>query len=266
MAKLVTNTTQSNLTITDLNGVVIEPAETIDLNMFDKYLVFNSVSLVAHLASGDLLFNDGTNNVSPNEAINIIKDSKQSFLLDDSGRQYVVTTTRPLDTVLHYTSVGDTFVSPYNGTIGNGSNLHFTVAPGATTTKEIQFIEDIMFLGGKSLAYDAEPGSYGNAEIAVPAGMPYPAKNNNGNYDYTNGQWVQNQTNTGKYFISGTDTIIHRFVNQLPLGKYSTDVLQASEPSKVPSGYKIRVTIHNASTTADLHTSILLTIFRKTTV
>ena len=266
MARYVTNTTQSDLTITDLNGVVVEPAETIDLNLFDKYLVFNSVSLVTHLASGDLLFNDGSKNLSANEAINTIKDNKQSFLLDDSGRQYVVTTTRPLDTVLHYTSVGDTFISPHNGTVGDGPDLLFTVAPGATVTKEIQFIEDIMFLGGKSLAYDAEPGSYGTAEIIAPAGMPYPAKNNNGNYDYTDGQWVQNQTNTGKYFISGTATVVNRFVNRLPLGKYSTDMLLANEPSRIPSGYKIRVTFYNASTTTDLYASILLTMFRKNTV
>jgi hypothetical protein len=73
------------------------------------------------------------------------------------------------------------------------------------------------------------------------------------------------------FVIQKTDTsantvIVNRFVNRLPLGKYSTDMLLANEPSRIPSGYKIRVTFYNASTTTDLYASILLTMFRKNTV
>lgn len=266
MAKILRNTTLNSIVIADLHGLTIDPNATYDITNLDPVSVATSVDLINELTNGSIKYNDGSKDIASGEAINILRGIVTPLLTDKDGRQYVVSSTRPLSSVMYWTDRGDTLLAPKVGAIGNGAELLFDVAPGATSACDLRFTEDINFFGGKVIYMNAQLGSSISSRLIAPAGMPYLAKSSDGNFDKVGGNWIPNSSNTGAYWISNTETVLHKFINNMPLLGSGQDTAIAPEPQSIPSGYTIRISITNSSaSTENLKAAFWVLMYRPTT-
>jgi hypothetical protein len=263
MSKLIRNTTTALIELTDLQGCVIEAGETLDLASFDDVIVRTSVSLVQHITTGDIVYNDGAKDFSPNDAISLIRGLQQILQTTDNGKQIVISTPRPAGTFAYFMGNVDDVA---HNKVGKGAPLIFNVAPGETQSIRVNFVELIYFIRGICNFVNADIGSYLDQEVWCPAGMPFPAPTNHGNYDIVNGTPVANTTGTGAYYILPTDTLVNKFINKYLLYGIGQATIGGEDVARLFQGWYMNLIIHNASATDTLKAVINMQIYRMRTI
>jgi hypothetical protein len=259
----LTNISQAQLVLTDFNGLTIEAGETVDGLMFGEMALKNSLDVINAIVDGNLKVNDGTKDYTGQRAVDLVKGFSPDQLTRD-GKRIVTTSDRPQDHYRYFTTCGDDWDLQ---TRGDGQCLQYTVLPSSDQTLEVRFIDDTYLKDGSMIYYDAEMGSWLRVDLFVPANMPFPAKNANGNFDYVDGAWVPNATNTGKYFILPQETLVHRFINKMAMfgmGRQRENI-ETTEPNFIPKGWIVRLSIHNASSTETIRATVTLGMYRKIT-
>ncbi len=263
MIRNLKNVSESILTLEDFQGQVIAPGETIDGLQFGEAILHDSISVADHIMDGDLEVNDGYQTYSGIQALDVIRGG--ALQLTPDGKTIFTMSDRPQDTIRFFTSCADNMTTQK---IGEGDKLDFDVAAGQTVSKDLQFIEDIYIKDGFVNYKSYSNVSWLSVSIVCPAGLPFPAPALNGNYDFTGGQWVANETNTGRYFILGVETYLFRFANRLPMNTFTNrEQIIAPEPQRIPSPYQLRITVFNgADATANLLASFYVGGYRFITV
>ena len=263
MSRLIRNVTTAHISLPDLLGAGIEPGEILNLDNFPDYTVRNSTSLIQYIAAGGLIYNDGTQDIVANNAIQTIRGLQNMVATTDNGKQVVITTSRPTNTFAYFTGVADDVP---NNKVGQGTPLIFSVQPGQTQSIKLSFVELIYFIDGSITFQNAALGSYLDQGVWVPAGMPFPAPTNHGNYDVSaTGALVPNATGTGAYYVLPTDTLVNTFINKYSIFGSGTIDIGTTDVARLYQGWYMELSIYNASTTDVLQAVINMHIFRMRT-
>lgn len=260
----LTNVSDSDVTLNDLNGLTIAAHETVDGLMFGETALKNSADVLDALLQGLLTVSDGTLIYEKQRGVDLIKDTVFQYTKD--GKRIYTTSDRPQDHYRYFTTCGDDLANQMRG---QGECLEYEVLPGQEQSIDIQFIDDVYLKDGSMIYHDAEMGSRLRVEIWVPAGQPYPSKGD-GNFDFVNGNWVPNNSGTGKYWIQNTETKVHRFINHMSLFGMGRqyEKIDTAEPNFIPKGWIVRLTISNApaeKTDKTIRATITLGLYRKIT-
>lgn len=257
------NVSGVEVTLDDFNGLTIPVGETVDGLMFGETSLRSSLDVLAAIALGTLHVSDGTNEYEGERAISLIKGTPDQFTRD--GKVITTTSDRPQDHYRYFTTCGDNWATQ---TRGDGECILFEVPPTEDQSIDVRFIDDTYLKDGSMLYSNADFGSWLRVDVLAPAGFPYPAKLKNGNYDVVAGQLVQNTTATGTYFVSATNTTVHRFINNMAL--YGIDrqreEIDTTEPNFIPKGWIIRLIVHNNGASATMRAAITLGMYRKITL
>lgn len=250
------------MTLADFNGITIGVDESINGLQFGLARLQDSASLIQELLIGTLKLTDGALSYETGRAINLLKDNVDQLTKD--GKRIITASDRPAGHYRHYSSNGDDL---QNGIRGNGQALIFIVPPGETSVIDTAFIDDIYIKDGTVAFEKAAIGSHISVDIVAPAGFPYPAIFQNGNFDVVNGSWIPNAANTGSYFINPeSETVFLRFMNRhLLLGTYLIPT-SAPEPSFLPQGCIQRFTLFNSSTSETLNAVVAMGLYRISTL
>ena len=261
--KILTNISENTLVLTDFQGLELDSGETIDAFAFGEQALRDSASIASELLLGNLSISDNYNTYTGLNAIDFIRGTATQVTRD--GKPIITMSDRPKNTYRYVTSCGDDMSLQK---IGDGPRAHLDIAPDSTGQVDLQFIEDIYIKDGYCTYSSTSDNSWLDVYVVCPAGVPFPAPSNNGNFDYTNGSWVPNGSGTGAYFILGTETKLYRFVNKMPLPSYSNLAeVEAAEPSLMPSPYILRFVAYNGSdATENMHCHIHIGCYRKNTI
>lgn len=260
----LTNVSSSDVTLNDMNGLTIAVNETVDGLMFGETTLKSSADVLEALLNGLLTVSDGSMIYERQRGVDLIKDTVFQYTKD--GKRIYTASDRPQDHYRYFTTCGDNLTTRVRG---DGECLEYAVAPGEEQAIDIQFIDDVYLKDGSMIYHDAEMGSRLRVEIWVPAGLPYPSKGD-GNFDYVNGSFVPNSTNTGKYWIRDVETMVHRFINQMSMFGMGRqyEKIDTSEPNFIPKEWIIRLTVINApldKTDKTIRATITLGLYRKQT-
>lgn len=256
------NVGASPIVLSDLNGLTIAPNESVDGLQLGEFALRNSIDVVNGLVNDGLELFDGYTTTTGLRAVDIIRGTTNQATPD--GKLIVTASDRPANTYRYFTTKGDDMT---NHILGEGEDLNFWIAPGQSMTKDIQFLEDTYIKDGQVHYWNVEDLSFLDMVVVCPAGVPFPAPDHNGNYDLVGATWTPNGTNTGAYFILGTETVIFRFVNKYPLTKFDGfGYIESPEPQLFPTPYKFRITVFNNNTTDNLRASVVINMYRKHTI
>lgn len=181
--------------------------------------------------------------------------------LDGTPKMYV--SSRQDNTRLYYTSRFDDHV---NNVRGAGVEMLFRNTDATSKmVVEGKFIEDIYLKDGCIMWQDAAVGDNVSMEIILPANVPMPRVERDGNYDLIDGQLVENTNGTGTLVMYPIDIIVERFVNKvLLLGTNTTGlILESSDTAIVPSIFKFRMTVESPTTNVNLNVIISMETYRE---
>jgi hypothetical protein len=264
MIRELTNKTAIAIVLTDFQGISVAPDETINGLQFGEDTLKSSTSVLTNLLEGKLTLSDGKNTYQGTTAVDLLRGTANQVTAD--GKAIFTVSDRPKDTYRYFSSRGDNLVA---GTVGDGVDLMFTVAPGATVAKDFQCIEGVYIKDGRAVYNHGNSNlSHLSMTLICPAGMPFPAPEANGNYDLVGGNWINIPDNTGNYFILPTETPLHRFINKLPMPSYTNlATVDSAEPQFLPTPYILRFEVYNGSdATTDLHCCVSIGMYRKRTI
>lgn len=265
MAMYLKNEGTSDVSLPDFLDITILAGESIDISGYQKWQIQQSADLVSALLDQRLVLNDGFSNITPSEAVSVVRGVLPIRSTTTDGKIYTVNSARPLDSYYYVTGAGDDML---NNVIGGGQQLLYNVPPGETLSIDATFNEDVMFLGGRCSFDNAVVGSWIKGEIIAPPYHPFPALNSNGNTDLNaQGQFVPNANATGKYWIYPVEKVVFRFINKMHIFGMNREVqVTGPEPSKLAKHYPVRVTFYNASDTEVMTAQVSLEMYRRHTL
>ena len=262
MIRTLKNISGETIVLTDFQGISIAPNESIDGTQFGVNVLRESIDVNHNLLHGHLSCNDGFITSTGLQALNVIREAATQMTSD--GKQIITASDRPANNYRYYTSRGDNMTT---GKIGEGPHMTFWVPPGEMQSVDVQFVQDCYAKDGQAHYYGVEDHCHVEVQIICPAGVPFPAPTGNGNYDLVGTTWTPNITNTGKYYILGTETPVFRFVNMYPLMKDAhLAYIESAEPQFLPTPYIIRTTVHNTNTTNHIRVCFVFGMYRPVTI
>jgi hypothetical protein len=261
--KLLINTTANTIILEDLNGLTIEPGDSVNGESFGADALRLSADVLYHVTTGQLDVSDGFTTYHKLQAIDFLRGTPTQVGRD--GKPILTASDRPQFTVWNTTNCGDNLVL---GTRGGGETMDFEVAPGTSQSKDFQFIENVYLKEGTAWFSSPHKDCALSILIVCPAGIPFPAAPAyNGNFDLVDNTWVPNATNTGAYFILATETVLHRFINHLWLTPWEHMVnIKAPECDVLPSPYILRMVLTNTDTTGTLEARVNIMGYRPRTI
>lgn len=265
MTRQLKNISANVVTLADLQGVSIEPGQTIDGLQFGTEVLRNSNSVASALLAGTLVLLDNYTTYTGIAAVDLIRGSATQVTRD--GKPIYTVSDRPKDTFRHFTSRGDDLVARK---IGQGTRLAFDIAPGQTQSIDMQFIEDIYIKDGYA-TYGKSNSDDCTLSVGVwcPAGVPFPAPGGNtGNYDLIGSTWTANASGHGAYLILGTETHLFKFAVDLGLPTFNNIMeIESAEPQLIPSPYILRITLFNgADSSSNLKSYVHVGMYRPHTI
>lgn len=257
------NVTDKPIYLEDFNGMTIEAGETVDGLQFGEEALRNSLEVIHAITMFRLKVYDGTYEYEGERAISLIKGTPTQLTKD--GKAIITTSDRPLDHYRYFTTCGDDLS---NQKRGEGACLLFSVPPTEQQAIDVRFMDDLYLKDGTMIYSGAEHGSWLRVDVLAPAGYPMPAKDKNGNFDVVDGQLVANPTNTGQYFVSNTDTTVHRFINKMAMYALTRERedIDTTEPNFIPKGWIVRLSVHNHGDSETIKAAITLGMYRKITL
>lgn len=263
MSKLITNKTTARIELTDLDVTFIQPGQTIDLEAcYDERTVKNSIVLIENIANGKLLFSDGTRDLAPNEAIQIVRGASALFNTTADGKLFVSPTNRPTNTFAYFTGAADD--APGNR-IGKGDQFTFEVAPSTTVTKTVEFTELVYFMGANCFFQDAEFGSKCDMTVWAPAGSPIATSGKNGNFNIDTQGIITPASPpwTGGYYILPMAVPVNKFVNNyFIMGSEGEAIWASPDVARLFKGWYMKMTFTNVSTTKTLRAVVNANMYR----
>jgi hypothetical protein len=266
MIRNIINVTGSSVTITDMNGLVIDAGATANGLAFDENTLINSASLIIHILNGDLQINDGIQTYIKMDAVNFLKGLSTQFTKD--GKQITTSSDRPAGFYRHFTGNGDDVTSNPKK-IGAGPHIHLIAEAGQTATIDIHFADDVYIRDGEVRYLNAGFDSHLSIEVYCPPNTPFPHPTHQGTLDLTATGFVPNTTNTGAYMTAPVEVKLFRFINQMHLvGSDNLNSIQSPEPFMMVYPYFLRYTLEADPdiTGGPLKAAITMGMYRKKTI
>lgn len=242
MIRILTNLTNSEFTLDDFLGKLVQVGESFDgiINGSDIILK-SSGAVIAKLIDGSLKLNDGSQDYYGMDAVTIIMTGSVKRPTTADGKPIITTTDRPKGTLSQLIGCGDDLV---NNIIGAGDVFVLQQSPSDTQTTyvDMKYCTPIWIRGGSIRYLDAQLGTHVNLYAVAPAGVPYPCYNENGTLDYINGQFVPNTTGTGKFNINTTNEVIFdRYFNKKLILGNDIDEIMLADPHYLVPPYFMRL-------------------------
>lgn len=253
----------SAVTINDLDGLTIDPKDSITFTNIDNSKLRESIDIIHQLTRGALIVSNGLADLTPNEAINAIRGTVKPINTSADGKMFVVNSNRPQNFFAYYTSRGDDMVG---GVIGMGPKMIFDVPVGSIETKDFFFKHVVLVEEGTVIFTSAELGNSISFEVIAPPGVPFPVKGT-GSLDLTATGFVPNGAGTGMFSIdTAKATVVNRHVNQIQLLGDGQVALTTPEPGRIPVGYGARLVLDNTVGVLPLKVVVQMLMFREHTV
>lgn len=262
MIRNLVNISNSDVILSDMNGLVIGVGETVNGLAFEEATLINSVTVAAALLDGSLKLNDGLTDYFKMDAINFMKGLATQFTRD--GKPITTVSDRPKDFFRHFTGAGDDIV---NRVIGAGEPIHMIAGPGQTATVDAHFVDDVYVKDGEIYYLNAGFDSHLTIEVICPAGTPFPAPNN-GTLDLTSTGFVANNSGTGAYMTATVEVTLYRFLNRTHVvGNENRYAISSPEPFLMRAPYFLRYTLQvDPEITGVLKAAVTMGMYRKKTV
>jgi hypothetical protein len=184
---------------------------------------------------------------------------KQYVQLDGTPKTY--NTSRQGETYLYITGSGDDLE---NNIRGAGPALKLN-GPGELS---IGFLDDIYLKDGFLFWSNAIEGDTIGVDIILPANTLFPNPTNTGNYDYINGEVIENNNNTGEYMMYPIDITLNRFINKFEVvGTNEIGlVIESSDTALIPSQLRMKIVLESLSSNQDVVVRFVTEIYREVTV
>lgn len=263
--RILTNISQVVLTLTDFRGKVVEPGEQFDGLSSTEQDLRESASIAAELLNGNLVLSDGHMEYTGLAAIQVIQGVSEQVTKD--GKRIVTASDRPKDFYRHFTGNGDD-VDSTPKKIGLGPHIHLIAEPGATTTLDVKFVDDVYIRDGEIRYLNAGFDSHLTIEVFCPPNVPFPHPTKQGTLDLVNGSFVPNLTNTGAFTTAPVEVKLFRFINDMHLvGDDNLNSINSPEPFLLNYPYFLRYTMSaDPDITGPLKAAVTMGMFRKKTV
>lgn len=258
MIRNIVNKTGSVITIDDMNGMTLQPGESVDGFCLGEDVYRKSIDLLRLVLSGECAIFDGFAEHVGKQGVFLVVEMPK--LHADDGKELVSVSARPDGFYSYITGAGDS-----DTVRGAGECVHLYADTNLGKHQiDAKFIEDVYVMGGKVSAINATVNTYITIEVIAPVGIPYPNKDGTGSLDYVNGSFVPNSSNTGAFDINfSEETIVFRFVNRMHL--IGTDKpIRAEEPFLLRKPYFLRFKLQSDHTEAAA--AVTLDLFRQLTV
>ena len=237
------NNTVDDITITDLNGVVVPGSGQKTLSdIFSAAEIAASDSLIVNIATEDITINNGTNDLTAANAVRYVSLYKHVNPISADGKEIIRADSRPPTTQTYFTGESDDVTSS-PGKIGEGNSFYWDFSnsdndlaesptpPGRSIPEgykrkriEAQFHDPLYLKDGTFYWIGATKGSYIHVHVVCP----------NGNY-YLNRSGIPTQADG--------DTIIETFINKhffagdCPMGDEVNS--EGSQLTPMPTNYKM---------------------------
>lgn len=251
MARILKNYTNEEISIICNQKEIVIPAnDSYDLTeTFTLSQLMDSDSLLAIIAQGidKYQLNDGNNDLTVSQALELVKGWKECILKSDDGKQLVRAESRPLNCTTYFTTRGDTIGE--TPSIGTGAKLSWDASISDEWTTDncpegfkkkdiiIQFVDSIWIKDGTLYYKNVLKDSYIDMFVICP---------NGGYYLYLD-ELCQNTT--------GNDLIIDHYLNQMPIqgdvpmgDELNTEVCSQELPNYLK--FMFRVTVPISDTTS----------------
>lgn len=264
MIRLLTNVSNSAITLTDLNGKILNPNESFDgFASFGLEKIRSSESLAIHILNGNISLYNGYETYTKMTALDILKAVPRHITKD--GRPIVATTAKPIDLYNTFSGVGDDLT---NGIVGGGTNFEMEVAPGTTGVLNMRYLEDVWVMSGSMVYSDAAFGSYFDLYVVAPLGTPYPHPTKQGDIDWDGTQWIPNTVGTGEYTVSSThDVGFLRVAAKKSIYGNRREEIRSADPHLLYTPYYMKLLL-TVPSNATVNCKALVTaeVYRKTTM
>lgn len=255
----ITNVTTQNLTLDDFYGKIVLPGEQFLAE--DIAALRSSTAVALALLDRKLQIYNGSITVSGIEALNILHSASAQVTKD--GKSIITASDRPKDTFRYFSGRGDDII---NNKVGFGDELLFSVNAGQTVSKDIKFNKDVYIKDGCILFENAALGSFLTIEAICPPNTPFPSLTKTGTLDLVNGSFVPNNEGTGAFMTVPIEIVLNRFINRMYLLGSGKLEVTSPESFMLNSLYYLRYTLYNSSQDQVLRTSIMMGMYRATTV
>ena len=199
---------------------------------------------------------------------------KKIDYVQHDGTKKMLTTARQEGTYLYFTGRGDDVAG---GIIGHGNILSLDNTLGEEAMNiECAFIDNVFLKDGMSFWEGAVFGDYVDMEIVLPANVPMPTDDANGNAGVVDAQGTisyitsspsPDETWTGDYYLFPMDFVVHRFVNHFPLMGTNNigTILESSDTAEIEKIFKFRIKVVSPSKNPFLKLAIMLELYRERT-
>ena len=189
----ITNNTSQTIELEDLKGFTLLVSGTANLlEYFYPTEIANSSSVILNIASQTITVNDGSNDLSPANAIKYVSLHKHVNPVTSDGKEVIRADTRPIGTQTYFTMAGDDITNEKLGDgkamvwdFSNDDDLYDSndfenpvVLASGLKAKAINmvFMEPTYLKDGTLYFFDAPWGAYASMYIVIPAGGYYPSK------------------------------------------------------------------------------------------
>jgi len=178
---------------------------------------------------------------------------------------------------LYYTNSGD---DVENGIIGKGQSMHIdNIDSQVKKSVDIQFLEDVQLKDAYFFWENAKWGDSINAEVILPAGVPFEKTDNTGNAKVINGvvtnittSLTPDETWIGTHILAPIDIVLVRFVNNFHM--FGTNnigtVLESTGVALISKDFKLRLTYELCDDVTtpnpDINISVMAEMFREKTI
>lgn len=254
--RILKNNTESNIVLDDLAGKTIPGSGQVDLaESFTLQQLAISDDLTEQIGNGNLTVNDGSEDFSISDGIDLIRRIIKPNPKSDDGKDIVRAESRPLNTTTIFVGKAD------NTGIGDGKELKWdfsnadddiSTPPSNCKQKrlEFKFLDDIYVKEGTIYFHNTKKGSYIDLYVVCPNGQYY--YDNNGDL-----QQATEDTIVSHY-------VIHSFIQgDCPMGD---ELNTESCSSKIPSNYKFWLDITVPDTDSSSNGYVNLELYRERTV
>jgi len=296
------NSSTQSLTIRDI-GIVLLPSEMRNLDYIDAVSLAHSVDLIDALIHEDATGNDGTQDLTLNDAIDMFRDYQQKFEMSADNKLMANSTPRPKGTYTYFTGRADDLDLEQ---IGKGEKFWlYNDSTASEMSKDFKFLHSVddgiyirdgyygyknggwedcasmILVSEPTPLYDSTSGQLSVLDDHRIIGNPSGDKMFAGtpvlvpNWD-TSGYWNYDSTSglefcpdaTAAYDLYDNEHETFRFADEVPCydNSYGLVYLDSDDCEQLQSGYFIRITFYNKSGQTGQRVWGILNMYRKRTL
>ena len=185
MQVILKNITDDDIELSDLSGITIQDQSQKDISDIPLYLLGTSNVLLQEIASGSLIVNNGTQDLSASDGIRYVSLQKHINPISPDGKETIKAESRPPGHQTNFTGIGDG-VSIHDGQemfwdfsnddylVTDTTSLYLPIPDGFKRKRlKVSFNDPVYIKEGAIYFVDAQKGSYVDMSVVCPKGQYY---------------------------------------------------------------------------------------------